>query len=649
MPVANHISAQPLPVPRDFFPTKTQPHSSSIPSTNFLDDNTAMATTEETHHGNYPLKDITAPHPHDVLCGRGGGTNNHIGNSHWRMLVAANKQLYVTLPKRQKMLLSRSIVNAVRSQNPPGRFLQRDSKTNKWFDVGDQRAQEKTSQALREGAPDIRKKVAGKSDVDSTEKSTTSSDDEHTESAASEQKTTSTAQTPPAPAPVAPKPKDGQVSTPAQAPAQVPAPAPSPFPQTAGAPVSNHSTPLHYGTMPPLGHYPMGMHPGGMPQFFMPSMASVGPHGMVLYAGPNMQPVQVYPTMVVNEHGMMVPGMSMVPASPATMMSMPMSHFPYPMQQTDSVTTPPASTVTHHQSQSIAADDTKKTPTFDEFVAAPPDTLDSGGLSYGSAMMPDPDLMKSHAVGTSFGSMMSYKYSHNVHQDTGGHVNDEGHVPPAIDSLEPIGISFGDISMMSNGTNRLEAGGTSFGTMMSISTMPDGGLELVGTSFGSLSLDPVDREQLFQRLELTGGGPMIPPMFPSEDKATGNLLECSDTESEDSESHTDLVAQKSEAWEKMRMSVAQTQLRQSHSKGTVDSKDLMPPPPTSGHDSRKTGMNGTVLSVPATNLNRDFSQLSAWEDDDDDDGYNAVPPPQLEKQESDGDEGLVGYLSQQPV
>ena len=76
------------------------------------------------------------------------------------MLVAANKQLYITLPKRQKMLLSRSIVNAVRSQNPPGRFLQKESKTNLWFDVGDQRAQEKTSQALREGAPDIRKKVA---------------------------------------------------------------------------------------------------------------------------------------------------------------------------------------------------------------------------------------------------------------------------------------------------------------------------------------------------------------------------------------------------------------------------------------------------------------------------------------------------------
>jgi len=75
------------------------------------------------------------------------------------MLVAANKQLYVTLPKRQKMLLSRSIVHAVRSQNPPGRFLQKDGKTDFWYDIGDQKAQEKTSQALREGAPELRSKI----------------------------------------------------------------------------------------------------------------------------------------------------------------------------------------------------------------------------------------------------------------------------------------------------------------------------------------------------------------------------------------------------------------------------------------------------------------------------------------------------------
>jgi len=52
------------------------------------------------------------------------------------------------------MGLSKSIVNAVRlSQNPPGRFLQKDRRTKLWFDVGDQRAQEETARALREGEP----------------------------------------------------------------------------------------------------------------------------------------------------------------------------------------------------------------------------------------------------------------------------------------------------------------------------------------------------------------------------------------------------------------------------------------------------------------------------------------------------------------
>jgi hypothetical protein len=106
------------------------------------------------HHNHpHPLREIPDPHPHDVLCGQGGGTNAHVGNAHWRMLVAANKEKYVTLPNSQKMLLSKSIVRAIRNQGPPGRFLQKDNNTNLWYEVGDKRAEEKTSQALREGAP----------------------------------------------------------------------------------------------------------------------------------------------------------------------------------------------------------------------------------------------------------------------------------------------------------------------------------------------------------------------------------------------------------------------------------------------------------------------------------------------------------------
>ena len=36
-----------------------------------------------------------APHPNDVLCGRGDPTNQHVGNAHWRSLIAANKRMYL--------------------------------------------------------------------------------------------------------------------------------------------------------------------------------------------------------------------------------------------------------------------------------------------------------------------------------------------------------------------------------------------------------------------------------------------------------------------------------------------------------------------------------------------------------------------------
>lgn len=98
-------------------------------------------------------------HPHDVLCGRGGGTNNHNGNEKFRELVNQQKVLYLHSSKRDKPFVSRGIVRAVRAQNPPGRFLQKDEKTGFWYDIGDQKAREKTSQALREGAPEIRREI----------------------------------------------------------------------------------------------------------------------------------------------------------------------------------------------------------------------------------------------------------------------------------------------------------------------------------------------------------------------------------------------------------------------------------------------------------------------------------------------------------
>lgn len=107
-----------------------------------------------------PLTGVDTPHDNDVLCGRGVTTNRHPGNESFRSLVNCNKELYVSSTKKQKMKISRSIVQAVRSLEPHGRFLEKDQQSGKWFDIGDKKAVEKTSQALRDGAAGLRKQLS---------------------------------------------------------------------------------------------------------------------------------------------------------------------------------------------------------------------------------------------------------------------------------------------------------------------------------------------------------------------------------------------------------------------------------------------------------------------------------------------------------
>ncbi|KAL3912932.1 MAG: hypothetical protein SGILL_006694, partial [Bacillariaceae sp.] len=86
---------------------------------------------------------------HDILCGRGGLTNHHKGNKRFRDIVALHRPDYERAAKVQKPSVARVIVRAIRNGDPPGRFLRKDEKTGKWIDIGDKKAAEKTSQALR--------------------------------------------------------------------------------------------------------------------------------------------------------------------------------------------------------------------------------------------------------------------------------------------------------------------------------------------------------------------------------------------------------------------------------------------------------------------------------------------------------------------
>lgn len=112
------------------------------------------------------LTNVVKPGVHDVLCGRGGGTNNHSGNVKFRQLVNEHKITYLAASKVEKPKVAREVVKLWRALDPPGRFLARtdDSKRgpgsvkaegNVWYDVGDKKGREKASQCLRERTPEV--------------------------------------------------------------------------------------------------------------------------------------------------------------------------------------------------------------------------------------------------------------------------------------------------------------------------------------------------------------------------------------------------------------------------------------------------------------------------------------------------------------
>jgi len=98
--------------------------------------------------------------PHDVLCGRGGGTNQHAGNKVFRQLCDEYRPAYVNHKEREmkKSDVVRTIVNSVRANG--GRFLRRHKAGQGWVEVSDKEALSKTSQAMRDGMAQSRRRRA---------------------------------------------------------------------------------------------------------------------------------------------------------------------------------------------------------------------------------------------------------------------------------------------------------------------------------------------------------------------------------------------------------------------------------------------------------------------------------------------------------
>jgi hypothetical protein len=114
--------------------------------------------------------------PHDVLLGRGGGTNSQVGNRAFRTLVQDFQPTYLRAKRKEKPLLARTIVLIIRKRG--GRFLKKNEETGALYEVGDAKAEAKTSQALREGL-DVRATKAAEKLTKKKKKQQTSSSPSH--------------------------------------------------------------------------------------------------------------------------------------------------------------------------------------------------------------------------------------------------------------------------------------------------------------------------------------------------------------------------------------------------------------------------------------------------------------------------------------
>jgi len=110
-------------------------------------------TEKKVHANDDDIKDgEIAPTENDVLLGRGGKNNSHSGNEKLRELAREVAAKYHVSSKKEKSYLSRSLVQKVQEMDPPGRFLRRHPKNNRWEDLSadDDKCREKCAQVLRD-------------------------------------------------------------------------------------------------------------------------------------------------------------------------------------------------------------------------------------------------------------------------------------------------------------------------------------------------------------------------------------------------------------------------------------------------------------------------------------------------------------------
>lgn len=170
---ATNNEHRPLPLYHPPYPYDRRDDSPSYPALQHQHHPYSLHDTQHQQHPYLPQLQHDTPQYHaymtttigrtDVLSGRGGATNSHSGNKAFRRLVKAHQDEYLKAKKKDKPAVAARVVEHVRKQG--GHFLRQHSSDGRhiyWVDIGDERAKEKTCQALREGAPAIRRKKNSK-------------------------------------------------------------------------------------------------------------------------------------------------------------------------------------------------------------------------------------------------------------------------------------------------------------------------------------------------------------------------------------------------------------------------------------------------------------------------------------------------------
>jgi hypothetical protein len=77
----------------------------------------------------------------DVVCGKGKTTTSLVGNQRYKVWVDLHKDAFAKAPNEEdRRRVACSVVNAVSSSLPEGRFLSLDIHSGYWYDVGYDRA-----------------------------------------------------------------------------------------------------------------------------------------------------------------------------------------------------------------------------------------------------------------------------------------------------------------------------------------------------------------------------------------------------------------------------------------------------------------------------------------------------------------------------